>query len=208
MGVIIDDKLRWTDHVLYIKNKLSKGIGIICKAKRVLSSDTLLTLYNCFIYPYVVYCIVVWGAVSMKYLMSVLRLQKRVVRIILSVPVRTESFKMFNYLKILSVFDVYIFRLSMFAFKYENDLLAECFTGFFIKNSEIHSYATRQAEKMHVPKYNKTAAQKIARYRCVKVWNYVSTIMSTQCSIISFKSNLKSFFLKYGAFDKMHHCVF
>ena len=124
LGVIIDDKLRWTDHVLYIKNKLSKGIGIICKAKRVLSSDTLLTLYNCFIYPYVVYCIEVWGAVSMKYLMSVLRLQKRVVRIILSVPVRTESFKMFNYLKILSVFDVYIFRLSMFAFKYENDLLA------------------------------------------------------------------------------------
>ena len=208
LGVIIDDKLRWTDHVLYIKNKLSKGIGIICKAKRVLSSDTLLTLYNCFIYPYVVYCIEVWGAVSMKYLMSVLRLQKRVVRIILSVPVRTESFKMFNYLKILSVFDVYIFRLSMFAFKYENDLLAECFTGFFIKNSEIHSYATRQAEKMHVPKYNKTAAQTIARYRCVKVWNYVSTIMSTQCSIISFKSNLNSFFLKYGAFDKMHHCVF
>ena len=55
--------------------------------------------------------------------------------IILSVPMRTESFKMFNYLKILSVFDVYIFRLSMFAFKYENDLLAECFTGFFIKKT-------------------------------------------------------------------------
>ena len=96
----------------------------------------------------------------------------------------------------------------MFASKYENNLLAECFTGFFIKNSEIHSYATRQAEKMHVPKYNKTAAQKIVRYRCVKVWNYVSTIMSTQCSIISFKYNLKSFFFKYVAFDKMHQCVF
>ena len=35
LGVTIDDKLRWTDHVLYIKKKLSKGIGIICKAKRV-----------------------------------------------------------------------------------------------------------------------------------------------------------------------------
>ena len=76
------------------------------------------------------------------------------------------------------------------------------------KNSEIHSYATRQAEKIYVPKYKKTAAQKIVRYRCVKVWNYVSTIMSIQCSIISFKSNLKFFFLKYGAFDKMHQCVF
>ena len=35
LGVIIDDKLRWSDLVLYIKKKLSKGIGIICKAKRV-----------------------------------------------------------------------------------------------------------------------------------------------------------------------------
>ena len=76
LGVIIGDKLRWTDHVLYIKNKLSKGIGIICKAKQVLSSYTLLSLYDCFIYPYVVYCIEVWGAVSMKYLMLILRLLK------------------------------------------------------------------------------------------------------------------------------------
>ena len=54
---------------------------------------------------------------------------------------------MFNHLKILSVFDIYVFMLSMFAFQYENDLLAECVTGCFIKNSEIHSYETRQAEK-------------------------------------------------------------
>ena len=40
----------------------------------------------------------------------------------------------------------------MFAFQYENNLLAECVTGFFIKNSKIHSYETRQADKMHVPK--------------------------------------------------------
>ena len=89
---------------------------------------------------------------------------KGVVKIILSDPVRTQSFKMFNYLKILSVFDVYVFRLSMFALKYENDLLVECVTGFFIKNSEILSYETRQTEKMHVPKYNETAAQKIVQY--------------------------------------------
>ena len=66
LGVIIDDKSRWTDHVLHIKKKLSKGIGIIYKVKSVLSSDTRLTLHNCFIYPYIVYRIEVWGAASMK----------------------------------------------------------------------------------------------------------------------------------------------
>ena len=137
LGVIIDDKLRWTDHVLYNKKTLSKGIGIISKDKRVLSSNTLLKLCNCVIYPYIVYCVEVWGAASTKYLMSKLRLQKRVVWVILSAPVRTESIKMFNNLKILSVFDVYVFRLSMFAFKYENDLLAEWVAGFLTKKKTV-----------------------------------------------------------------------
>ena len=33
LGVIIDSKLNWIDHITYIKNKVAKGIGIIRKAK-------------------------------------------------------------------------------------------------------------------------------------------------------------------------------
>ena len=29
LGVILDEKLKWTHHMSYIKNKLSKGLGII-----------------------------------------------------------------------------------------------------------------------------------------------------------------------------------
>ena len=82
LGVIIDSKLCWSDHIQYIKKKMSKGIGILHKAKKILQKESLLTLYNCFIYPYIIYCIEVWGAASLKNLMSVLRLQKRAVRLL------------------------------------------------------------------------------------------------------------------------------
>ena len=36
LGVIMDDKLRWTHHISYIKNKISKGMGILLKARKVL----------------------------------------------------------------------------------------------------------------------------------------------------------------------------
>ena len=49
LGVYIDSKLSW-----------SKGIGIICAAKRQLNITTLLSLYNCFVYPYFPYCIEIW----------------------------------------------------------------------------------------------------------------------------------------------------
>ena len=57
LGVIIDHKLKWCEHISYVKNKVSKSLGIIFKARVVLDQQCLLTLYNSFVYPYLVYCI-------------------------------------------------------------------------------------------------------------------------------------------------------
>ena len=56
LGVIIDAKLSWVDHIQFIKKKISKGLGILCMAKRVLKLPNLLTLYYSFIYPNTLYC--------------------------------------------------------------------------------------------------------------------------------------------------------
>ena len=37
LGVIIDDKLSFSRHISYIKNKISKGMGIIIKARKYLN---------------------------------------------------------------------------------------------------------------------------------------------------------------------------
>ena len=62
--VILDDKLSFSRHVSYIKNKISKGIGIIIKARKYLNRKSLLDLYHAFVYPYLTYCIEVWGNMS------------------------------------------------------------------------------------------------------------------------------------------------
>ena len=36
LGLIIDSKLNWSDHITYIKNKISKSIGILTKIRRFL----------------------------------------------------------------------------------------------------------------------------------------------------------------------------
>ena len=54
MGVILDDKLKWTQHISYIKNKIAKGMGIILKAKKVLKNTDICQLYNSFVFPYLI----------------------------------------------------------------------------------------------------------------------------------------------------------
>ena len=34
LGVIIDDQLKWTNHILYIKNKIAKDFGIILRGRK------------------------------------------------------------------------------------------------------------------------------------------------------------------------------
>ena len=44
LGVHIDSKLSWEKHIRCVKNKMSKGAGIIYKVKPLLNEKTLLTL--------------------------------------------------------------------------------------------------------------------------------------------------------------------
>ena len=42
LGVIIDHKLNWTEHISYVKSKISKGIGIMYKARQFLTKKLCL----------------------------------------------------------------------------------------------------------------------------------------------------------------------
>ena len=82
LGVILDNKLNWIEHIGYVKNKVAKGIGVICKARKFLTKKVLLTLYNTFIFPYLIYCVEIWGCAKKTHLASLYILQKRIVRTI------------------------------------------------------------------------------------------------------------------------------
>ena len=57
LGVIIDHKLNWTQHIAHVKNKISKGIGIMYRALAYLTKNSLNILDFSYIYPYLIYCI-------------------------------------------------------------------------------------------------------------------------------------------------------
>ena len=52
LGVIMDSKLTWTQHIPHISGKIVGTIGMIIKAKCYLNKNALLTLYHSFVYPY------------------------------------------------------------------------------------------------------------------------------------------------------------
>ena len=57
IGVIIDHKLNWCEHIAHVKNMVSNGIGILYKAKQFPDKKSLHNLYYSYIYPYLIYIV-------------------------------------------------------------------------------------------------------------------------------------------------------
>ena len=77
LGIVIDNRLNWVEHVKCISRKIAKGIGIIIKARKSFESETLLNLYNALIFPYISYGIQVWGTAVALHLHILHVLQKK-----------------------------------------------------------------------------------------------------------------------------------
>ena len=82
LGVKIDKNLSFMQHIQYIKGKIARGLGILYKCRLFFNSQTMLTLYYSFVYPYYNYCLPVWGSTYDSYLEPLIKLQKRAIRLI------------------------------------------------------------------------------------------------------------------------------
>ena len=57
LGVIIDHKFKWNDHITYVKSKISKSIGILYKIRRLLDMNTSIQMYHSFVFLYLINCV-------------------------------------------------------------------------------------------------------------------------------------------------------
>ena len=82
MGVLIDEDLTWKDHITVIENKVSKTLGLLCRARRVLDSAALNNLYFPFIHSYLNYGNIVWASANTTKLKKLASKQKQALRIV------------------------------------------------------------------------------------------------------------------------------
>ena len=82
LGVLVDYKLSWRNHVDSIALKISKTIGLLSKLRHFVPRHTLVNVYNSLVTPYLRYGLIVWGQASKSHLNKLLNLQKSALRFI------------------------------------------------------------------------------------------------------------------------------
>ena len=193
LGIILDERLSWKEHVRYISTKLAKSIGILGKAKNYICKKLLrLSLYYSFIYPHLNYVVSVWGNCAQIHLKSVVKMQKKAVCFIDSAPPYTSTEPLFNKYLLLSLEKIYIYNIGTFMYKFRNSLLPRCFDEMFKVNKSIYMYNTRQSSKYHVPVGRCNSVYSSIRYKGVDVYNNIVSNLGTNCSMSTFKRSLKA----------------
>ena len=187
LGIILDDKLIWKSHIDFICNKISKCMGILIKARKVLGTNPLLILYNSLVKPYFTYCIIIWGNTYTKYLHKIQIIQKKIIRILTFSEFKAHTGPLFIKHKIMTASQLYDYFSGIFIFKSIHDLLPIRFSKMF-----IHNFALRKSLDLRANFCTRKVCEFSIRFNGPKVWNKLTHITKASKSIFSFKRNLKN----------------
>ena len=195
LGVIIDQNLSFQSHILYIKGKVARGIGILYKSRPYFSLETMRMLYNAFVYPYFTYCIEVWGNAYQSYLEPLVKLQKRAVRKIMGARKYEHTLPLFQNLNLLNIKEIYIYCVQLLMYKYHHDHLPPIFSDFYVQNNLVHDYHTRQENLLHVPLIRTAPLSKSVIVTGVSLYNHFKNLICLRVSYVTYKYNLKRYIL-------------
>ena len=101
LGIMLDNKLKWQSHIRHISNKISKSVAILRYLKFTFPKYILKTLYLTLVYPYLIYCNIIWGSADKTIIKPLILLQKKCIRIICKVDFLEHTDPLFSETKLL-----------------------------------------------------------------------------------------------------------
>ena len=193
LGVIIDSKLNWCEHIQYIKNKISKSNGILYKIRHFLDKNTLRNMYFTFVYPYLIYCIEVWGNAFDSHLTPLINLQKKTIRTITFSYYLEHTAPIFKKLNILSFKKLVTQRISLIMYKRHLNILPSPIVNLFSMNNTQHNYNTRQHTHFRTQIGKTEHVYKLLSFHGANIWNHMSNKISLDVSYVCYKKLSKKY---------------
>ena len=195
LGVIVDKKLTWSDHTLYLRNKLNKQCGILYHTRDSLNKRSMKLIYFSLIYSIIFYCNTVWGAAADNKTDRLKVAKKKILRTMAYRGRRDHTHELFSEFGLLKLEDINIYCSTLFVYKSLNKLIDNNMFNIRINDR----YNMRNTNLLDIPLMLTRQSQSSIRYHGVKEWNKLPENIRECPSLDNFKHRLKMFLLaKYN----------
>ena len=187
LGIMLDEKLNFQNHINSICLKISRSIGILWKISEFIPPSALNTIYYSFIYPHLIYAIEVWGNSSKVALDRLNSKVNRAQRII-----KGDCYELnFKYLSLKEIHRLFCLTRFFGYYKLQSNVY------FFNKIScqkTNHNFNTRFStnNSLLLPKLNISKLNNSFFYSSIKYWNALPQAIKTCNSLIAFEKKCKT----------------
>ena len=192
LGLHIDFKLNWREHINKIQTKLSRACGILYHIRNKLTRSISRTIYLSLAYPYLSYCNSLWASCSPSILQPLFITQKRIIRLILKKNRFHASSPLFIKLRLLKLFDINNFCTAMFVYKSILNLIPSPIE-FTLR--QVQNYNLRNVAPLVVPFARSSQMKRFLHIRGATLWNSLPFAIRNSLTIFAFKRKLKDFYI-------------
>lgn len=110
LGVVVDDKLNWKNHISVTVTRIRKLIYIFKNLRNIVGKKLLNIIYKSLGESILRYCICVWGGAGRSFLIDVERAQRAILKVMSKLPFKYPTTALYNITKLLSVRKLYIYE--------------------------------------------------------------------------------------------------
>ena len=202
LGVVIDEKLNWHEHVNYVCSSLIKFFGIFSKIKHFMNKNTARNINFALIYSRMNYGIEVYGKWAASYMSKIQTLQNKLMKMLLQLHYRTPTDDLHAMLNILKVNDM--FKTNILSF-FNRCLLFDVPPVFYdyFKYQEVN-YDLR-LKRLEVPRFrNKYSMFRVA-VQGADLWNNFPYTLSCFTVKKSFKEHVVKHYIGTYTNQQIHY---
>ena len=149
------------------------------------------------IYPYLLYCNVVWGGASQTALYRLVCIQKHAARLITNSDYRGPSSPLFKRVGILKLNNIHKIQIYLFMFKCKYGMLPVSCLQLVSLNEIANRYDLRRENEFTVAKFHTEICKKSISVVGADSWNSLAESMKSIDSISVFKSRLVNSFIEH-----------
>ena len=193
LGVIIDERLEWKNHIDICKNKLSSCIYAINSFKNAMPTIQLKTLYYTLIHPYLTYGVLLWGGALKKHIHKLQVLQNKTVRKITNAKYNDPVKAIYNELGISTLDNLYKTELCKLMYLNSNKALPKPILSLYTSNTEIHNHNTRHKRDAHITSRRSQLVSRSFIHRSPEIWLHIPGNTKSSKTMNSFKNQIQRY---------------
>jgi hypothetical protein len=180
LGVQIDDKLSWADHVMKLRNQLNHSCRKLYFMRNACPQFVLKSLYHALIESRLQYGVIIWGGAYYSVMKPVIIGQKYIIRTIAKKLRSHHSLPIFREWNLLPIRHLYFYNILL--------TLHTTSSQQILSNS---CYRLRSLGNMRPPRPNKEIYKRFFTYLAPKVYNLIPIEIKGINNYTKFRKELK-----------------